>query len=339
MCCWRATRRRRLTLYIRGDSNTIEAWTSHRGVWGRALSPRGLRRTERSPAPSLGCRSAGYPARDAGSGEGRGRSPTHTRAGAPRAARRGRADPDAHVDARAHRDPADRSRPAEDPHAGRGALAHALRPRARRAGLRRHRDAPRERHRRPPTSAVEEPRQLGGAQRRERRGQRRAGRPEVLPGDRPRHALHDTEPALGAARPARPRRRRAGGRQPARRRGLRGPRSGAARIAGGRDRGGLRPGHALPRRRGHAGSPGACGETAPSEAAALLLVDPAGRELVFRASRTIESGVIDGLRLPASRGIAGWVARNRQAVRLDDVASDPRHFAAVGEQTGLAPGP
>ena len=58
---------------------------------------------------------------------------------------------------------------------------------------------------------------------------------------------------------------------------------------------------------------------------------------MFRASRTIESGVIDGLRLPVSRGIAGWVARNRQAVRLDDVASDPRHFAGVGEQTGLAP--
>ena len=38
--------------------------------------------------------------------------------------------------------------------------------------------------------------------------------------------------------------------------------------------------------------------TAPSEAAALLLLDPAGRELVFRASRTIESGVIDGMRLP-----------------------------------------
>jgi diguanylate cyclase (GGDEF)-like protein len=77
--------------------------------------------------------------------------------------------------------------------------------------------------------------------------------------------------------------------------------------------------------------------TAPSEAAALLLLDPEGRELVFRASRTIQSGLIDGMRLPASRGIAGWVARHRQAVRLDDVASDPRHFAGVGAQTGLAP--
>ena len=77
--------------------------------------------------------------------------------------------------------------------------------------------------------------------------------------------------------------------------------------------------------------------TAPSEAAALLLLDPAGHELVFRASRTIQSGLIDGMRLPVNRGIAGWVARHRQAVRLDDVASDPRHFAGVGAQTGLAP--
>ena len=75
----------------------------------------------------------------------------------------------------------------------------------------------------------------------------------------------------------------------------------------------------------------------PSEAAALLLLDPAGRELVFRASRTIQPGMIDGMRLSTDRGIAGWVARNREAVRLDDVASDPRHFSAVGQQTGLAP--
>jgi diguanylate cyclase (GGDEF)-like protein len=77
--------------------------------------------------------------------------------------------------------------------------------------------------------------------------------------------------------------------------------------------------------------------TVPSEAAALLLVDPAGRELVFRASRTVHPGMIDGLRLPIGRGIAGWVARHRQAVRLDDVASDPRYFAGVGDQTGLVP--
>jgi len=75
----------------------------------------------------------------------------------------------------------------------------------------------------------------------------------------------------------------------------------------------------------------------PSEAAFLLLLDPAGRELVFRASRAVQAGMIDGLRMPADRGIAGWVARHRQAVRLDDVVNDPRHFTEFGRQTGLVP--
>jgi diguanylate cyclase (GGDEF)-like protein len=75
----------------------------------------------------------------------------------------------------------------------------------------------------------------------------------------------------------------------------------------------------------------------PSEAASLLLVDPAGRELVFRASRAMHPGVIDGLRLPSDRGIAGWVARHREAARLDDVANDSRHFTGVEQQTGFMP--
>ena len=75
----------------------------------------------------------------------------------------------------------------------------------------------------------------------------------------------------------------------------------------------------------------------PSEAASLLLIDPAGRELVFRASRDVQPGMIDGLRIPTDRGIAGWVARHREAVRLDDVMNDPRHFIEFGRQTGLVP--
>jgi len=75
----------------------------------------------------------------------------------------------------------------------------------------------------------------------------------------------------------------------------------------------------------------------PSEAASLLLLDPDGRELVFRASRSVQPGVIEGLRLPCNRGIAGWVATNRQAVRLDDVTSDPRYFGGVEQQTHLVP--
>ncbi|MGH7805865.1 MAG: diguanylate cyclase, partial [Candidatus Binatia bacterium] len=73
----------------------------------------------------------------------------------------------------------------------------------------------------------------------------------------------------------------------------------------------------------------------PSEAAALLLLDESGRQLVFQASRTLRPGVVDGLRLPTRRGIAGWVARERKSLKLDDVASDPRHEPAIGLQASL----
>jgi diguanylate cyclase (GGDEF)-like protein len=75
----------------------------------------------------------------------------------------------------------------------------------------------------------------------------------------------------------------------------------------------------------------------PSEAASLLLLDKAGRQLVFRASRTLQPGVIDGTRLPCDRGIAGWVARHREPVLIEDVTKDPRHYGAVAEQAHFLP--
>jgi diguanylate cyclase (GGDEF)-like protein len=75
----------------------------------------------------------------------------------------------------------------------------------------------------------------------------------------------------------------------------------------------------------------------PSQAAVLLLYDPHGRELAFVASRALQPGVVDGVRLPAGRGIAGWVARHRTPVRLTDASSDPRHDPSLAQQTGLVP--
>ena len=75
----------------------------------------------------------------------------------------------------------------------------------------------------------------------------------------------------------------------------------------------------------------------PSEASSLLLYDPKGHELVFTASRTLQSGVIDGMRLRCDQGIAGWVARHREAVRLDDATKDPRYYAGIETQTHFTP--
>src|SRR5439155_26685987 len=78
--------------------------------------------------------------------------------------------------------------------------------------------------------------------------------------------------------------------------------------------------------------------------AAVPTLDPAltvnareRRELASRVSRALRHGVTDGLRLPIGQGITGWLAVHREAVRLDDASSDPRHDPHVARQTGLVP--
>jgi len=75
----------------------------------------------------------------------------------------------------------------------------------------------------------------------------------------------------------------------------------------------------------------------PSQAASLLLYDPVGRELVFNASRTLQSGVIDGVRIRCDQGIAGWVARHRQPVRLQNVTEDERYYSGIETETHFTP--
>ncbi len=75
----------------------------------------------------------------------------------------------------------------------------------------------------------------------------------------------------------------------------------------------------------------------PCENAALVVYDQERRALAFRVSRALRHGVIDGVRLRIGQGIAGWVAANRQAVRLDDARHDPRHDPGMARRTGLVP--
>ena len=75
----------------------------------------------------------------------------------------------------------------------------------------------------------------------------------------------------------------------------------------------------------------------PSEDAALVVYDAELRELAFRVSRALRHGVIDGMRLQMGQGIAGWVAAERTALRLDDASRDPRHDPHIARVTGLVP--
>lgn len=75
----------------------------------------------------------------------------------------------------------------------------------------------------------------------------------------------------------------------------------------------------------------------PSQAASLLLIEPTGRGLAFSASRRLEPGAVDGLRLPADVGIAGWVARHRVPLLLDDASADPRWHRPIEAHTSFRP--
>jgi len=77
------------------------------------------------------------------------------------------------------------------------------------------------------------------------------------------------------------------------------------------------------------------GDAVPSQATVLVLEPEHGQELVFTSSRVLRPGVVDGLRLHAGQGIAGWVAQHRQVVCVDDARSDPRHDASLSRRTGL----
>jgi hypothetical protein len=70
-------------------------------------------------------------------------------------------------------------------------------------------------------------------------------------------------------------------------------------------------------------------------AAACSVARLDGDHLVFEAADG--EGSVVGLRLPVTRGIAGYVARTGQAMAIDQVQADPRFARAVAEQTGYLP--
>jgi diguanylate cyclase (GGDEF)-like protein len=75
----------------------------------------------------------------------------------------------------------------------------------------------------------------------------------------------------------------------------------------------------------------------PIRTATLVLRDAEARELVFTSSHVLRPGVVDGLRLRLDQGIAGWVARHREPLHLEDAAADPRHDPTLARSTGLVP--
>ncbi len=71
------------------------------------------------------------------------------------------------------------------------------------------------------------------------------------------------------------------------------------------------------------------------EASSIALMDVQRQELVVQMAAGVGAGKMLGLRLPLGRGIAGWVAKNGQAVIVPNARSDPRFSPEVDNLVGL----
>ena len=74
-----------------------------------------------------------------------------------------------------------------------------------------------------------------------------------------------------------------------------------------------------------------------AKASSVFLHDEATDELVFEAVSGEGEGKLIGMRLPSSRGIAGWVLTTRQPIVIEDLLSDPRFKRETAESTGYVP--
>jgi Nif-specific regulatory protein len=71
------------------------------------------------------------------------------------------------------------------------------------------------------------------------------------------------------------------------------------------------------------------------EASSLFLIDPTGEQLVLSVVTGPASGAIKELRVNIGEGIAGWVAKNRKSLIVNDAKHDPRFFPAVDRLSGF----
>ncbi|MDQ3964226.1 MAG: GAF domain-containing protein [Actinomycetota bacterium] len=72
-------------------------------------------------------------------------------------------------------------------------------------------------------------------------------------------------------------------------------------------------------------------------ACSLAVLDEQTDELVFHVASGEGSSDVEGMRVPAGQGIAGWVVSSGQAIAIDDVARDRRFAGEVAESTGYVP--
>lgn len=76
-------------------------------------------------------------------------------------------------------------------------------------------------------------------------------------------------------------------------------------------------------------------ELTRSEAGSLLLYDEEREELYFDVALGDKADKIKTIRLKLGEGIAGWVAKERKQVIINDVQNDPRFFRKADQKSGF----
>lgn len=74
-----------------------------------------------------------------------------------------------------------------------------------------------------------------------------------------------------------------------------------------------------------------------ARACSLALLTEEQDELVYTTAAGDGAEVVTGLRMPAGRGIAGWVVQSGQPVAVSDVRQDPRFAPDIARATGYLP--
>ena len=76
-------------------------------------------------------------------------------------------------------------------------------------------------------------------------------------------------------------------------------------------------------------------QVAQAEAASLFRLDRSTGELVFDVVAGTKRNALTHRRLPAGRGVAGWVAKHRTPVAVPNVGEDERFYPAFDQEVGF----
>lgn len=72
-----------------------------------------------------------------------------------------------------------------------------------------------------------------------------------------------------------------------------------------------------------------------AETSSILLLDEAKNELTFEVATGDPAAEVAEMRVPADRGVAGWVLANRKPAVVNDVQKDERFYAQIDRASGF----